>query len=144
MVFTLVIIEKIFMSVFIFNFFRIQYCIQEIIVFREDFVNKMCRNLINLLLDLKDIFVQLTKIILVQVYICFILFYVRLIYWIQDYFFRVYFVLDLMILVDKYDLYICFSLECVSINFSFFVRNEFVFKVYWFLIREIEDCKISD
>ena len=144
MVFTSAITEKIPMSVFTSNPCRIQYCTQEIIVFREDLVNKMCRNSINLSSDLKDIPVQLTKTILAQAHICPIPPHVRPIYWTQDHSLRVYPVPDLMILADKYDPYTCSSLECVSTNPSSFARNEFAFKVYWPSTREIEDCKISD
>ncbi|XP_022796492.1 DNA polymerase epsilon subunit 2-like [Stylophora pistillata] len=143
-VFTSAITEKIPMSVFTSNPSRIQYCTQEIIVFREDLVNKMCRNSINLSSDLKDIPVQLMKTILAQSHICPIPPHVRPIYWTQDHSLRVYPVPDLMILADKYDPYTCSSLECVSTNPSSFARNEFAFKVYWPSSRETEDCKISD
>lgn len=36
-------------------FFRVQYCSQEIIIFREDLVNKMCRNCVRLPNDNHDV-----------------------------------------------------------------------------------------
>lgn len=40
---------------FFFSFCRVQYCSQEIIIFREDLVNKMCRNCVRLPNDNLDI-----------------------------------------------------------------------------------------
>lgn len=143
-IFTSAVTEKVPLSVFTTNPCRIQYCTQEIIVFREDLVNKMCRNSINLPTELKDIPVQLVKTILAQAHICPIPPHVRPIYWTQDHSLRVYPVPDLMILADKYDPYTCSSLECTCTNPSSFARNEFAFKVYWPSTRELEDCKITD
>ncbi|XP_068681901.1 DNA polymerase epsilon subunit 2-like [Montipora foliosa] len=142
--FTAAVTDKIPLSIFASNPCRIQYCTQEIIVFREDLVNKMCRNSINLPKDLKDIPVQLMKTILAQAHLCPIPPHVRPMYWTQDHSLRVYPVPDLMILADKYDPYTCSSLECVCTNPSSFARNEFAFKVYWPSTRELEDCKITD
>ncbi|XP_073247665.1 DNA polymerase epsilon subunit 2-like [Porites lutea] len=142
--FTSAITAKIPLSIFTTNPCRIQYCTQEIIVLREDLINKMCRNSTNLPSDLKDIPVQLMKTVLAQAHLCPIPPYVRPIYWTQDHSLRVYPVPDLMILADKYDPYTCSSLECVCTNPSSFARNEFAFKVYWPSTKELEDCKITD
>ena len=136
--------EKVPYCVFTTNPCRIQYCTQEIIVFREDLVNKMCRNSIHLPSDLKDIPVQLMKTVLAQAHLCPLPAHVRPIYWTQDHSLRVYPIPDLMLLADKYDPYTCSSLECVCTNPSSFARNEFAFKVYWPSTKELEDCKIAD
>lgn len=143
-VFSTLVTDKIPLSIFAYNPCRIQYCTQEIIVFREDLVNKMCRNSRNLPKDLKDIPVQLMKTILAQAHLCPIPPHVRPMYWTQDHSLRVYPVPDLMILADKYDPYTCSSLDCMCTNPSSFARNEFAFKVYWPSTRELEDCKITD
>ena len=136
--------QKVPMSVFTTNPCRIQYCTQEIVVFREDLVNKMCRNSLHLPSDLKDIPSQLTKTILAQAHLCPLPLHVRPMYWSYDHAMRVYPVPDVIIMADKYDPYTSSSLDCNCINPGSFARSEFSFKVNWPATRDLDDCKIND
>ena len=136
--------EKIPMSIFASNPCRIQYCTQEIVVFREDLISKMCRNSIHLPEDLKDIPNQLMKTILAQAHLCPLPLHVRPVYWNYDHALRVYPVPDLIICADKYDPYTCSNLDCHCLNPGSFARNGFGFKVYWPATRDVDDSKIGD
>lgn len=136
--------DKLPLAVFTSNPCRIQYCTQEIVVFREDLVNKMCRNSIHIPTDLKDIPDQLLKTILAQAHLCPLPLHVRPVYWDGDASLRIYPVPDLLVIADRYDSYTCSALETSVTNPGSFTKNEFAFKVYWPSTNEVEDCKISD
>lgn len=139
-----VVTEKIPLASFTSNPCRIQYCTQEIVIFREDLINKMCRNSIHIPTDPKDIPSELLKTILAQVHLCPLPLHARPIYWGYDSSLRVYPVPDLLVLADRHDPYNCKSLDCSATNPGSFSKNDFAFKVYWPSTNEVEDCKITD
>ncbi|EDO40154.1 predicted protein [Nematostella vectensis] len=139
-----VVTTKIPNATFASNPCRIQYCTQEVVIFREDLTNKMCRNSLHLPSDMKDIPNQLLKTLLAQAHLCPLPLHVRPVYWGYDASLRVYPIPDLLILADKYDPYTCSALDCQSTNPGSFPRSDFMFKVYWPSSKEVEDCKISD
>ncbi|MBV96455.1 Protein kintoun, partial [Eschrichtius robustus] len=69
---------------------RIQYCTQEIIVFREDLVNKMCRNCVRFPSSNLDIPNHFVKTVLSQGHLTPLPLYVCPVYWAYDYALRVY------------------------------------------------------
>ena len=124
---------------------RIQYCTQEIVVFREDLVNKMCRNCIHLPTDLGEIPSHLVKTILSQAHICPLPHHARPVYWNYDNALRIYPVPDLIILADKYHSYVQpTTLNCTCLNPGSFSKNDYCFKVYWPALREVEESKIQE
>ncbi|MEQ2187416.1 hypothetical protein GOODEAATRI_004518, partial [Goodea atripinnis] len=110
---------------------RIQYCSQEIIIMREDLVNKMCRNCVRLPNNNLDIpnHGHLTPLPL----------YVSPVFWAYDYSLRVYPVPDVIVFADKYDPFTISSTDCLCVNPGSFPRSGFTFKVYYPSNRTVED-----
>ncbi|XP_023078449.1 DNA polymerase epsilon subunit 2 isoform X3 [Piliocolobus tephrosceles] len=135
--------QRVPFSVFTTNPCRIQYCTQEIIVFREDLVNKMCRNCVrfpNSSLAIPNHFV---KTILSQGHLTPLPLYVCPVYWAYDYALRVYPVPDLLVIADKYDPFTMTNTECLCINPGSFPRSGFSFKVFYPSNKTVEDSKLQ-
>uniref|UniRef100_A0A803XSB5 DNA polymerase epsilon subunit n=1 Tax=Meleagris gallopavo TaxID=9103 RepID=A0A803XSB5_MELGA len=98
-------------SVFTTNPCRIQYCTQEIIIFREDLVNKMCRNCVRFPSSSMDIPNHFVKTILSQGHLTPLPLYVSPVYWAYDYALRVYPVPD----IHFYALISCILHVCLFI-----------------------------
>uniref|UniRef100_A0AAY4BST2 DNA polymerase epsilon subunit n=1 Tax=Denticeps clupeoides TaxID=299321 RepID=A0AAY4BST2_9TELE len=124
--------ERVPFSVFTTNPCRIQYCCQEIVVFREDLVNKMCRNCVRLPSGNLDIpnHVMYTHI-------------TSLFYWAYDYAMRVYPIPDVIVFADKYDPFSITNTDCLCVNPGSFLRSGFTFKVYYPSNKTIEDSKLQ-
>ncbi|KAF7251478.1 DNA polymerase epsilon subunit 2 [Varanus komodoensis] len=90
-------------SVFTTNPCRVQYCTQEIIIFREDLVNKMCRNCVRFPCSGLDIPNHFVKTILSQGHLTPLPLSVSPVYWAYDYTLRTYPLPDLIVFADKYD-----------------------------------------
>ncbi|OXB72803.1 UNVERIFIED_CONTAM: hypothetical protein H355_011327 [Colinus virginianus] len=95
---------------------RIQYCTQEIIIFREDLVNKMCRNCVRFPSSSMDIPSHFVKTILSQGHLTPLPLYVSPVYWAYDYTLRVYPVPDVLVIADKYDPFTVTNTDCLCIN----------------------------
>uniref|UniRef100_A0A8C9VIE7 DNA polymerase epsilon subunit n=1 Tax=Scleropages formosus TaxID=113540 RepID=A0A8C9VIE7_SCLFO len=108
--------QKVPFSVFTTNPCRIQYCTQEIVVIREDLVNKMCRNCIRLPSGNLDIPNHFVKTILSQGHLTPLPLYVSPVFWAFDYALRVYPVPDMIVFADKYDPFNISNTGCLSIN----------------------------
>ncbi|XP_035388712.1 DNA polymerase epsilon subunit 2 isoform X3 [Electrophorus electricus] len=121
---------------------RIQYCSQEMVVIREDLVNKMCRNCVRLPSSNLDIPNHFVKTILAQGHLTPLPLYVSPVYWSYDYALRVYPVPDLIIFADKYDPFSISNSDCLCINPGSFPRSGFSFKVYYPSNRTVEDSKL--
>ncbi|KAF4017360.1 hypothetical protein G4228_008680 [Cervus hanglu yarkandensis] len=118
---------------------RIQYCTQEIIVFREDLVNKMCRNCVRFPSSNLDIPNHFVKTVLSQGHLTPLPLYVCPVYWAYDYALRVYPVPDLLVIADKYDPFTLTNTECLCINPGSFPRSGFSFKVFYPSNKIVED-----
>ncbi|KAK2539048.1 Pole2 [Columba guinea] len=103
-------------SVFTTNPCRIQYCTQEIIIFREDLVNKMCRNCVRFPSSNMDIPNHFVKTILSQAHLTPLPLYVSPVYWAYDYSLRVYPVPDVLLIADKHDPFTVTNADCLCIN----------------------------
>lgn len=123
---------------------RIQYCSHEIVIFREDIINRMCRNCIHLPSDIESIPNHFAKTIISQAHLCPLPGHVRPTYWSFDNALRLYPLPDLIVCADKYDSYSITNTEAKCINPGSFSKSDFSFKVYWPATREVEDCKIGD
>uniref|UniRef100_A0A8B9LBR7 DNA polymerase epsilon subunit n=1 Tax=Astyanax mexicanus TaxID=7994 RepID=A0A8B9LBR7_ASTMX len=131
--------QRVPFSVFTTNPCRIQYCSQEIVVIREDLVNKMCRNCVRLPSGNLDIPNHFVKTILSQGHLTPLPLYVSPVFWAYDYALRVYPVPDVIIFADKYDPFSISSSDCLSINPGSFPKSGFSFKVYYPSNRTVED-----
>ncbi|CAD7688988.1 DNA polymerase epsilon subunit 2 isoform X1 [Vulpes vulpes] len=135
--------QRVPFSVFTTNPCRIQYCTQEIIVFREDLVNKMCRNCVRFPSSNLDIPNHFVKTILSQGHLTPLPLYVSPVYWAYDYALRVYPVPDLLVIADKYDPFTLTNTECLCINPGSFPRSGFSFKVFYPSNKTVEDSKLQ-
>ncbi|KAG2457554.1 DPOE2 polymerase, partial [Polypterus senegalus] len=108
--------QKVPFSVFTTNPCRIQYCTQEIVVFREDMVNKMCRNCVRFPSSSFDIPNHFIKTILSQGHLTPLPLYVSPAYWAYDYALRVYPVPDVIVFADKYDPFNIVNTDCLCVN----------------------------
>lgn len=135
--------QRVPFSVFTTNPCRIQYCTQEIIIFREDLVNKMCRNCVRFPSKNLDIPNHFVKTILSQGHLTPLPLYVCPVYWAYDYALRVYPVPDLLVIADKYDPFTLTNTECLCINPGSFPRSGFSFKVFYPSNKTVEDSKLQ-
>ncbi|KAL0602529.1 DNA polymerase epsilon subunit 2 [Plecturocebus cupreus] len=131
--------QRVPFSVFTTNPCRIQYCTKEIIVFREDLVNKMCRNCVRFPSSNLAIPNHFVKTILSQGHLTPLPLYVCPVYWAYDYALRVYPLPDLLVIADKYDPFTVTNTECLCINPGSFPRSGFSFKVFYPSNKTIED-----
>nr|XP_006632293.1 PREDICTED: DNA polymerase epsilon subunit 2 [Lepisosteus oculatus] len=135
--------QKVPFSVFTTNPCRIQYCTQEIVVFREDLVNKMCRNCVRFPSSNLDIPNHFVKTILSQGHLSPLPLYVSPVYWAYDYALRVYPLPDVIVFADKYDPFHMANTESLCINPGSFPRSGFAFKVYYPSSKTVEDSKLQ-
>ncbi|XP_070570240.1 DNA polymerase epsilon subunit 2-like [Ptychodera flava] len=136
--------KQIPLSVFTTNPCRIQYCTQEIVVFREDIVNKMCRNCVKFPTSRSEIPANFVKTVVSQAHLCPLPLHVSPIYWAYDSAMRVYPLPDLIVFADKYDPFTIDSVNCICTNTGSFSRSDFSFKVYFPYNKQVEDSKITD
>ncbi|CAB1461127.1 unnamed protein product [Pleuronectes platessa] len=135
--------ERVPFSVFTTNPCRIQYCSQEIVIIREDLVNKMCRNCVRLPNTNLDIPNHFVKTILSQGHLTPLPLYVSPVFWAYDYSLRVYPVPDVIIFADKYDPFSITNTDCLCINPGSFPKSGFTFKVYYPSNKTVEDSKLQ-
>nr|XP_022334080.1 DNA polymerase epsilon subunit 2-like [Crassostrea virginica] len=130
-------------SIFTSNPCRIQYCTQEIVIFREDIVTKMCRNCVKFPAD-NDVPTHFAKTLISQAHLCPLPLHVCPVYWPHDTGLRLYPLPDLVVCADKFDPFHTTTAECTVLNPGSFPRTDFSFKVYFPATRQIEDSKIGD
>ncbi|XP_021118270.1 DNA polymerase epsilon subunit 2 isoform X1 [Heterocephalus glaber] len=135
--------QRVPFSVFTTNPCRIQYCTQEIIIFREDLVNKMCRNCVHFPSSNLDIPNHFVKTVFSQGHLTPLPLYVCPVHWAYDYALRVYPVPDLLVIADKYDPFTVTNTECLCINPGSFPRSGFSFKVFYPSNKTVEDSKLQ-
>ncbi|XP_040598944.1 DNA polymerase epsilon subunit 2 isoform X3 [Mesocricetus auratus] len=135
--------QRVPFSVFTTNPCRIQYCTQEIIIFREDLVNKMCRNCVRFPSSNLDIPTHFVKTVLSQGHLTPLPLYVCPVHWTYDYTLRVYPVPDLLVIADKYDPFTVTNTDCLCINPGSFPRSGFAFKVFYPSSKTVEDSKLQ-
>uniref|UniRef100_A0A8D0BMS0 DNA polymerase epsilon subunit n=1 Tax=Salvator merianae TaxID=96440 RepID=A0A8D0BMS0_SALMN len=126
-------------SVFTTNPCRVQYCTQEIIIFREDMVNKMCRNCVRFPSSSMDIPNHFVKTVLSQGHLTPLPLNVSPVYWAYDYSLRTYPLPDLIVFADKYDPFTVTNTDCLCINPGSFPRSGFSFKVFYPSNKTVED-----
>ncbi|XP_074654952.1 DNA polymerase epsilon subunit 2-like [Tubulanus polymorphus] len=122
---------------------RIQYCTQEIVVYREDIVTKMCRNCVKFPKD-ADIPMHFAKTIICQGHLSPLPLHVAPIYWSFDNAMRVYPLPDLIVCADKFDPFKVTQSDCSVINPGSFARSDYSFQVYIPASRQVEESRISD
>ncbi|XP_050406951.2 DNA polymerase epsilon subunit 2 [Patella vulgata] len=135
--------RKIPSAIFTTNPCRIQYCTQEIVIFREDIVTKMCRNCVKFPSD-GDVPTHFAKSIISQGHLCPLPLHVCPTYWAYDRSLRIYPLPDLVICADKCDPFTTTQVECTIMNPGSFPRTNFGFKVYYPATREVQESQIQE
>lgn len=120
---------------------RIQFGSRQIVVFREDLLQKMSRNAIKMP-DSETITEDLTKTLICQANLSPLPLHVVPIYWNYDHMMRLYPLPDLVVCADKQKAYTHMHSDCTIMSPGSFSFNNFGFKVYVPSTKQIEDCVI--
>lgn len=123
---------------------RIQFCTKEIVVFREDIMNKLCRHCVRFPSEAANMPSHFTKTILSQAHLCPLPLHARPIYWMYDHALRLYPLPDVVVIGDKCDPFTVMANDCTVTNPGSFPRSGFEFKVYIPASDLVEDSKIMD
>ncbi|KAJ3295638.1 DNA polymerase epsilon subunit 2 [Borealophlyctis nickersoniae] len=131
-------------AVFMSNPCRIKYCTQEIVVFREDLVNKMRRNCIVPPNDDGEVPIEkhLVATVLDQAHLSPLPLSVRPVYWAHDHALRLYPHPHVLILADRYDSYSIEYEGCICLNPGSFANTDFTFMVYQPATRTCQESKV--
>ncbi|TRY54201.1 hypothetical protein DNTS_030465, partial [Danionella cerebrum] len=132
--------QKVPFSIFSTNPCRLQYCSQEMLVFREDLISKMCRNCVRLPSSSSlEVPGHLVRTVLSQGHLTPLALQVSPVHWAFDHAMRVYPVPDMIIFADKHDPFNITHTDCICINPGSFPRSGFSFKVYYPSSKTVED-----
>nr|XP_039249341.1 DNA polymerase epsilon subunit 2-like [Styela clava] len=136
--------KKIPNAIFSSNPCRIQYCTQEIVIFREDIIGKMIKSCIRC--PTEHIPSHFVKTIVAQAHLSPLPLYINPIYWQHDQALRLYPLPDLVIVADKTSeiFHETVELDCTIANPGSFSCCDYTFKVYYPSSKTIEDSKIED
>jgi DNA polymerase epsilon subunit 2 len=126
---------------FLSNPARIQYCTQEIVVFREDVITKMCRNAVYFDAS-QDISEHVARTLCCQGHLAPLPLHTAPIYWDFDRSLSLYPLPDLVVVADKFKPFTAQHLDCQVVNPGSFQRQDFSFKTYVPNTRTVEDSQI--
>lgn len=127
--------------IFTTNPCRIQYCTQEIVVFRQDLVMKMCRNSVHFP-ETGDIPDHLVKTLFSQCTLSPLSLAIQPVYWKHSDSLSLYPMPDLVVIGDHFQPYTRSYQNSQIMNPGSFPRTEFSFKVYVPSTRTVEDSQI--
>lgn len=122
---------------------RIQFGSRQIVVFREDLLQKMSRNAIKIP-DSEKLSEDLAKTLICQAHLSPLPLHVVPIYWNYDHVMRLYPLPDLVVVADKQRAYTHTHSDCTIMSPGSFSFDNFSFKVYVPSTKQIEDCLIPN
>ena len=123
---------------------RIQFCTQEIVVFREDLMSKLCRHCVRFPSEATNMPDHFLKTIISQAHMCPLPLHARPLYWMYDHALELYPLPDLVVIGDKCDPFTVSAHECTIANPGSFSKSGFEFKVYIPTSKQVEDSKITE
>jgi len=126
---------------FLTNPARVQFCTQEIVIFREDIVTKMCRNSIYFP-ETGDISSHFAKTITCQAHLTPLPLHTCPVYWDHDRAMSLYPLPDLIVTADKFEPFTAENIGCQVINPGTFAKHDFSFKTYIPSSRSVEDSQV--
>ncbi|CAL1538535.1 unnamed protein product [Lymnaea stagnalis] len=135
--------KKVPNAIFTSNPCRIQYCTQEIVIFREDIVTKLCRNCVKFPSD-GNVPLHFAKSIISQAHLCPLPLHVCPVYWAYDSSLRLYPLPDVIVTADRYDPFTTKTVSSTVINPGSFLRTDFGFKVYYPASRQVQDSQVME
>ncbi|KAG0288705.1 DNA-directed DNA polymerase epsilon, subunit B [Linnemannia gamsii] len=129
-------------SVFASNPCRIKYCDQEIVIFREDILNRLLRNCI--VPPCGDVVIQkqLVRTIIDGAHLCPLPLTTRQVSWAHDHALRIYPIPDALILADKFEAYNFKYQNCHCMNPGSFPTSDYSWMVYYPASRRSDICQI--
>lgn len=123
---------------------RLQYCTQEVVVFREDVLSKLCRHGIYYSTEsCPDVAPHFVTTLTAQCHLAPLPAHVAPVYWRHDHALRLYPLPDLVVCADRGSAYTVSKLGCLFVNPGSFSRDG-VFKVYMSDSRTVEDSHVED
>ena len=126
---------------FLTNPARVQYCTQEIVIFREDIATKLCRNAIHFP-ETGEVAEHFTKTITCQGHLAPLPLPTVPVHWDHDRALYLYPLPDLVVTADKYEPFAAENLGCKVINPGPFAKHDFSFKTYVPSTRAVEDSQV--
>ncbi|KAG9069103.1 DNA-directed DNA polymerase epsilon, subunit B [Linnemannia hyalina] len=129
-------------SIFSSNPCRIKYCDQEIVIFREDILNRLLRNCI--VPPCGDVVIQkqLVRTIIDGAHLCPLPLTTRQVSWAHDHALRVYPIPDALILADKFEAYNFKYQNCHCMNPGSFPTSDYSWMVYYPASKRSDICQI--
>ncbi|KAF9969124.1 DNA-directed DNA polymerase epsilon, subunit B [Actinomortierella ambigua] len=129
-------------AIFATNPCRIKYCDQELVIFREDILNKLRRNCV--IPPREDVLIQkqLVRTVIDGAHLCPLPLSVRPVYWAYDHALRLYPAPDALILADKFDAYNTNYEGCHCMNPGSFPASDYSWIVYYPASRRSDICQI--
>ncbi|KAF9903217.1 DNA-directed DNA polymerase epsilon, subunit B [Linnemannia zychae] len=129
-------------SIFASNPCRIKYCDQEIVIFREDILNRLLRNCI--VPPCGDVVIQkqLVRTIIDGAHLCPLPLTTRQVSWAHDHALRIYPIPDALILADKFEAYNFKYQNCHCMNPGSFPTSDYSWMVYYPASRRSDICQI--
>ncbi|XP_014671894.1 PREDICTED: DNA polymerase epsilon subunit 2-like [Priapulus caudatus] len=122
---------------------RVQYCTQEIVVFRENAVAKTCRNCVRLP-SAAGVAQHFVRTIIAQGHLCPLPLHLSPVYWSHDAALRLYPLPDVVVCADAYDPYSETLSDCLVFNPGSFPKSGFSFKVYMPATKAVEVSRVRD
>ncbi|OQR75128.1 DNA polymerase epsilon subunit 2-like [Tropilaelaps mercedesae] len=139
--------SKVPQSAFTSNPARIQLYTQEIVLFREDTISKMCRNCVYVPWE-SDSEVQMAQLyvknLVGNAHLCPLPTHIAPVLWQWDHALWLYPTPDVVVCADKHEPFTISQNECLFTNPGQFTKGDFCFKVYLPGQRKVEDSQISD
>lgn len=128
------------------NPIRLQFCTQEMVLFCDDLMGKLCRNSVKLPADSAShtLSSHFAKTLLSQSHLSPLPLHARPVYWGYDHALWLYPLPDLVVVGDKCDPFTETLQGCTVTNVGSFVKNGFEFKVYHPFSGTVEDSKITN
>jgi DNA polymerase epsilon subunit 2 len=126
---------------FLTNPARVQYCTQEIVIFREDIATKLCRNAIHFP-ESGEVPDHFAKTITCQGHLAPLPLHTCPVHWDHDRALYLYPLPDLVVTADKYEPFTAENLGCKVINPGPFAKHDFSFKTYVPSSRTVEDSQV--
>ena len=120
---------------------RVQFCTQEIVIFREDIVTKMCRNSIYFP-ETGDIPGHFAKTITCQAHLAPLPLHTCPVYWDHDRALSLYPLPDLVVTADKFEPFTAENIGCQVINPGTFAKHDYSFKTYIPSTKSVEDSQV--
>ncbi|KAA0202584.1 hypothetical protein HAZT_HAZT008964, partial [Hyalella azteca] len=123
---------------------RILYCTQEMVVFREDVMTKICRNCVYFPTDAEDIPSHFCQTLISQSHLAPLPPNVLPTYWDQDHCLNLHPTPDFIVIADRADPFTSTNNGAIITNPGSFLKTDFSFKVYFPNRHEVEDSQITD